>query len=89
MCGSEITLKPTGLSAADLRLLKQSERVLLSQDAPSPCVSVCQMSDSTQLCVGCWRTLDEIAAWASLSLSDKRAVWQKVSVRLKADTTVK
>lgn len=31
----------------------------------SPCVGVCRM-DEDGLCAGCHRTLDEIAAWASM-----------------------
>ena len=30
---------------------------------PSPCINVCKMDDSTGLCRGCLRTLDEIAVW--------------------------
>nr|NDG60814.1 DUF1289 domain-containing protein [Betaproteobacteria bacterium] len=33
----------------------------------SPCVSVCRMDPLRQLCEGCLRTLDEIAAWGTLS----------------------
>lgn len=34
--------------------------------AASPCINVCQMDGQTGLCAGCFRTLDEIAAWARL-----------------------
>jgi uncharacterized protein len=33
----------------------------------SPCVKVCQMDPQRGLCLGCARTLDEIARWASLT----------------------
>lgn len=85
MCGSEVTPKPQGLSAADRRLLAMSERVVASADAPpSPCISICRMSDDTAYCAGCWRSLDEIAGWASRSADDKRAVWQRIAQRLAA-----
>jgi len=42
--------------------------------APSPCINVCKMNPQTQLCEGCFRTLDEIAAWAGLSDGEKSAV---------------
>jgi hypothetical protein len=35
----------------------------------SPCVSICRLDDSG-VCVGCFRTADEIASW--LSYSDER-----------------
>jgi predicted Fe-S protein YdhL (DUF1289 family) len=38
---------------------------------PSPCISVCQMDDLDELCVGCYRTRAEIAAWGSLDPGDQ------------------
>ena len=40
----------------------------------SPCTSVCTIDDATGLCIGCYRSLDEIAGWISLSTDRKRAV---------------
>lgn len=37
----------------------------------SPCVNICAMDAVSGLCVGCARTLDEIAGWSSGS-----AVWR-------------
>jgi len=50
-------------------------------DIPSPCVSICRMDAATGLCEGCWRTLDEIAAWSALDAQGKRAVWQRIGER--------
>jgi uncharacterized protein len=33
----------------------------------SPCVKICQMDPQRGLCLGCARTLDEIARWAALT----------------------
>ena len=85
MCGSELTSKPQGLTPADLRLATQAKRVLKSDDVPpSPCISVCRMSDETTFCEGCWRTLDEIGDWVQRSADDKRAVWMRIGERLAA-----
>jgi predicted Fe-S protein YdhL (DUF1289 family) len=48
---------------------------------PSPCVNICQIDPYTSVCHGCRRTLDEIAAWGSLSDADKRVVWQALPGR--------
>jgi len=48
---------------------------------PSPCISVCRMDDRTGLCVGCARTIDEIAAWSTMSDDEKRAVWTLLEER--------
>ncbi len=41
----------------------------------SPCTSVCRMNARSGWCEGCFRTLDEIAAWSGLDDEDKRRVW--------------
>jgi hypothetical protein len=41
---------------------------------PSPCVSVCVLDANGVLCLGCFRTLDEIAAWGLLDADAKRGV---------------
>lgn len=48
---------------------------------PSPCTNVCRMDAATGYCLGCRRTLDEIAAWASLDDAGKRAVWARLPLR--------
>ena len=40
----------------------------------SPCISVCTLDPATGWCIGCFRTLDEIAAWGALDDEAKRAV---------------
>ncbi len=42
---------------------------------PSPCISVCRMDEASGWCVGCARTIDEIAAWGLFDDDEKRAVW--------------
>jgi predicted Fe-S protein YdhL (DUF1289 family) len=39
------------------------------------------MDDRTGLCVGCARTIDEIAAWSTMSDDEKRAVWTLLEER--------
>ena len=49
-------------------------------DVPSPCISVCEMLP-TGVCAGCFRTLDEIAAWSVLDADGKRAVLAALPAR--------
>lgn len=51
-------------------------------DPPSPCVGVCTINSQTQLCDGCLRTLDEIAAWWDYSPSEKKIVLDALANRL-------
>jgi predicted Fe-S protein YdhL (DUF1289 family) len=39
------------------------------------------MDASTGWCVGCHRTIDEIAAWSRLTDDAKRAVWEELAQR--------
>ncbi len=48
---------------------------------PSPCISVCVLDETTGLCTGCLRTLDEIAAWSILDNDEKRGVWSRIAAR--------
>ncbi|HEX4895304.1 MAG TPA: DUF1289 domain-containing protein [Solimonas sp.] len=40
------------------------------QPVASPCVQVCKL-DARDICIGCGRSLREIAAWSSSSREDK------------------
>ncbi|MBK8073099.1 MAG: DUF1289 domain-containing protein [Ramlibacter sp.] len=53
------------------------------QNVPSPCLSVCRMSPTSELCAGCFRTLEEIAAWSRLADADKRVVWSRIEQRIR------
>jgi predicted Fe-S protein YdhL (DUF1289 family) len=55
---------------------------------PSPCINICKIDQQSGLCEGCWRTLDEIAAWGTASDVVKKAIWQKIHLRQSgSDTT--
>jgi predicted Fe-S protein YdhL (DUF1289 family) len=40
----------------------------------SPCIGVCRLEPRSQVCVGCGRTIAEIAAWPTLSAEERRAI---------------
>jgi uncharacterized protein len=42
------------------------------------------MDAATGLCEGCFRTIEEIAAWSGLDDQGKRAVWARIEQRLPA-----
>jgi predicted Fe-S protein YdhL (DUF1289 family) len=47
----------------------------------SPCTGVCKMDAATGWCLGCARTIPEIAAWSKLDDAGKRAVWAQLPPR--------
>jgi len=52
-----------------------------SDTVASPCVSICVLDEKSGLCVGCFRTLDEIAAWSVLGADAKRGVLAALPAR--------
>ena len=52
--------------------------------AASPCVKVCVIDQRSGLCVGCKRTLGEIAAWGSMDDAARRAVMAELPARIVA-----
>ncbi|WP_083925601.1 DUF1289 domain-containing protein [Sphingomonas sp. Mn802worker] len=51
-------------------------------DGPlSPCILVCTMNRANGLCLGCFRTMAEIADWSRANDNEKRAILARVEVR--------
>ncbi|MGD9671376.1 MAG: DUF1289 domain-containing protein [Hyphomicrobiaceae bacterium] len=48
----------------------------------SPCIDVCTMDPETGLCAGCGRTLQEIAAWASISDAERERIMDLLPQRM-------
>jgi predicted Fe-S protein YdhL (DUF1289 family) len=38
----------------------------------SPCIGVCTVDDSTGMCLGCYRTVDEIKGWWDMNPKDQK-----------------
>jgi len=54
----------------------------MQRPPPSPCNSVCRIDPRTDLCLGCQRTLEEIADWPMLSVAEKRALLRELEGRV-------
>lgn len=54
------------------------------EKVPSPCISVCRMNKATDLCEGCFRTIDEIRQWSKSDDTAKRALWRHIEQRAEA-----
>lgn len=55
----------------------------MSQRIKSPCVNICAL-DEQDICVGCYRTGDEIAQWTGLTDAERTEVLQQVAARERA-----
>jgi predicted Fe-S protein YdhL (DUF1289 family) len=50
----------------------------------SPCVNICTLDARTRMCLGCGRTIDEIARWATMIPADRRRVMSELPARMAA-----
>ncbi len=56
------------------------ESELISQQVGSPCVSVCAL-DSHDICIGCYRSAEEIASWVGMNDYERREVLLNTGAR--------
>lgn len=47
----------------------------------SPCVNICVIHPQEGICVGCYRTLAEIAQWSTLSAEDRSRIMDDLPAR--------
>jgi len=56
----------------------------------SPCINVCKITPDTQVCIGCFRTLQEIAEWSRLTDTERydimKRLKEKANEKAKEDT---
>ncbi|MBK7163160.1 MAG: DUF1289 domain-containing protein [Sphingomonadales bacterium] len=49
---------------------------------PSPCKAICTLDRSASVCIGCGRTLGEIAEWGSATASRQHEIVRRSSARM-------
>jgi len=47
----------------------------------TPCIKVCQMDPRRGLCLGCRRTLDEIARWGAMNDAEREQILAELPLR--------
>ncbi|MEM1384158.1 MAG: DUF1289 domain-containing protein [Pseudomonadota bacterium] len=63
-----------------------SDEVWRRAEIESPCIKMCMIHPTARICVGCYRTGDEIARWSRMSAQDRKAVLDSLPARA-ADLT--
>jgi predicted Fe-S protein YdhL (DUF1289 family) len=56
----------------------------VTEEAPdytSPCNRICTLEPGTEMCMGCFRTLDEIFFWTRFSNAERQAVRDALAER--------
>jgi predicted Fe-S protein YdhL (DUF1289 family) len=52
------------------------------QPISTPCIKVCAVSGLTGQCIGCGRTLQEIARWGAMDETERKAIMARLPERL-------
>ena len=47
----------------------------------TPCIKICLLDDETGLCLGCGRSIREIAGWTAMTDAERRAVMRELPAR--------
>ena len=50
-------------------------------EIPSPCIAVCRLDLQAGVCVGCYRTVDEIGSWSYFTEEERRRVIEAIGPR--------
>ncbi|MDB6182304.1 DUF1289 domain-containing protein [Paracoccus fistulariae] len=50
----------------------------------SPCINICVMDKQQDLCVGCYRSLAEIADWGGMTPAERQAIMAQLPGRRQA-----
>lgn len=57
-------------------------------DPQSPCVSICVL-DENDVCLGCYRSANEITDWFMASADEKRDILKRANQRREDDSSLK
>ena len=59
-----------------------SDEILWQRDEiDSPCIKTCVVHPEARICVGCFRTIDEIAGWSQMTPEARRALMAELPER--------
>ena len=58
-----------------------SDDIWKRDEVESPCVKTCVIHAEARLCIGCLRTMDEIAGWSAMTPEARRAVMEALPSR--------
>jgi uncharacterized protein len=59
----------------------RDDAVWMRDEVDSPCVKLCVIHPEERLCVGCFRTMDEIAVWSQMTPAARKAVMADLPAR--------
>lgn len=61
----------------------EMDEVWKRDEVDSPCVKMCVIHPASSLCIGCFRTIDEIAGWSTMESGARKALLAELPGREK------
>jgi len=58
-----------------------SDDIWQRDEIESPCIKICLIHPEAKLCIGCYRSSDEIAGWSSMTSEDRHALIAELPTR--------
>ncbi len=58
-----------------------SDEIWKRQEIDSPCIKLCTVHPTERICIGCYRSIDEIAAWGRMTPETRRAIMAELPSR--------
>lgn len=53
----------------------------MTEPIDSPCIDICRIEPASRLCLGCWRSIEEITAWGRMSAEERRRIMEELPRR--------
>lgn len=57
------------------------DEVWMREEVQSPCIKLCVVHPEERICVGCYRTIEEISTWSSLTPAARSAIIDDLPTR--------
>ena len=73
------------MDALGKMIVVSSNQAIVRKKLVSPCAGVCILNTQTKFCLGCYRTINEIARWQDMSADDQHSVMTELIKRRVAD----
>ncbi|MFN7223185.1 MAG: DUF1289 domain-containing protein [Paracoccaceae bacterium] len=58
-----------------------NDEIWKRNEIESPCIKLCVVHPEERICVGCYRSIDEIGQWSRMSPEARRAVMDELPAR--------
>ena len=59
-----------------------TDEIWARREIDSPCIKICVIHPEERLCIGCYRSNEEIATWSRISAEERQAITADLPNRL-------